>query len=102
MKRLVPQGLTGFGKLLSRCALCCLLLLLAACSTPSAVPASAATTPTSKATSSPTPAFPTNSTPLTTYKGQSNNVTDLAWSPDGKRIASSSEDYTAQIWQPQA
>lgn len=33
-----------------------------------------------------------------TYSGQSNYISSLAWSPDGKRIASASGDHTVQIW----
>jgi WD40 repeat protein len=33
-----------------------------------------------------------------TYTGHSNYVSGLAWSPDGKRIASASGDHTAQVW----
>ena len=38
-------------------------------------------------------------TPLLTYRGHSNYVYTLAWSPDGSRIASGSEDTTVQVWQ---
>ena len=34
-----------------------------------------------------------------TYRGHSNWVNALAWSPDGSRIASASDDKTVQIWQ---
>ena len=33
-----------------------------------------------------------------TYKGHSSVVNAVAWSPDGKRIASSSRDHTVQVW----
>ena len=33
------------------------------------------------------------------YTGHQPNVRDVAWSPDGTRIASSSDDKTVQIWQ---
>lgn len=33
------------------------------------------------------------------YKGHQPNVLDVAWSPDGSRIASCSNDQTVQIWQ---
>ena len=33
-----------------------------------------------------------------TYKSHTDNVQGVAWSPDGKRIASASEDHTAQVW----
>src|SRR5437870_12510533 len=33
-----------------------------------------------------------------TYSGHSNYVSAVAWSPDGKRIASASGDHTVQVW----
>ncbi len=38
-------------------------------------------------------------TTLLTYQGHSNEVNAIAWSPDGKRIASGSWDETAQVWE---
>ena len=35
------------------------------------------------------------------YKGHTGYVHVLAWSPDGKYIASGGEDTTIQVWQPQ-
>jgi Tol biopolymer transport system component len=35
---------------------------------------------------------------LYTYHGHTSIVTGLAWSPDGKRIASASQDETVQVW----
>src|SRR5205085_2306954 len=35
---------------------------------------------------------------LHTYTGHSGCVTAVAWSPDGTRIASASEDETIQVW----
>src|SRR2546425_555088 len=32
------------------------------------------------------------------YRGHSNTVEAVAWSPDGKRIASGSDDNTVQVW----
>ncbi len=33
-----------------------------------------------------------------TYKGHSDYATSVAWSPNGKRIASGSRDQTVQVW----
>src|SRR5437588_12273568 len=33
-----------------------------------------------------------------TYQGHSDYVSAVAWSPDGKRIASGSGDHTVQVW----
>jgi WD40 repeat protein len=33
-----------------------------------------------------------------TYKGHLNSVATVAWSPDGRRIASGSSDRTVQVW----
>ena len=35
-----------------------------------------------------------------TYQGHSDYISAVAWSPDGKRIASASGDHTVQIWNP--
>src|SRR6266487_4569673 len=39
---------------------------------------------------------------LFTYKGHSDSVYGVAWSPDGTRIASSSADSTVQVWHARA
>jgi len=41
----------------------------------------------------------TNGEHVYTYRGHTGGVTTIAWSPDGKWIASGSADYTVQIWQ---
>ncbi len=40
----------------------------------------------------------TGSLGLLTYTGHTGTITSLAWSPDGKRIASASGDRTVQVW----
>src|SRR5205809_4581202 len=35
---------------------------------------------------------------VNTYRGHSQKVTGVAWSPDGRRIASTSNDKSMQIW----
>ena len=37
-------------------------------------------------------------TTLVTYRGHSDQVLDVSWSPDGKRLASVSADKTVQVW----
>ncbi len=32
------------------------------------------------------------------YRGHSNTITSVAWSPDGKRVASASDDNSVQVW----
>lgn len=41
---------------------------------------------------------PSLGTTLYTYRGHSDVVNDIAWSPDGKQIASASDDKTVQVW----
>jgi WD40 repeat protein/tRNA A-37 threonylcarbamoyl transferase component Bud32 len=60
------------------------------------VVASPTTPPTLNPTPSPTPTPPSNL--LFTYRGHSNAVRCVAWSPDGKRIASGGDDGTVQVW----
>src|SRR5258708_7675667 len=57
------------------------------------------------ACSSPAPVRPSHidifqplGTMLYTYNGHINAISDLAWSPDGARIASASYDKTLQVW----
>ncbi len=69
---------------------------------PTAKPTRAPTT-TAPAQQPPTPA-PTpdpipDGTLFVTYRGHTNAVFSVAWSPDGTRIASGGADNTAQIWQ---
>lgn len=61
---------------------------------------SLSSSPTAKSgsTATPTPTNPPLGTTLYTYSGHSSKIRVLAWSPDGRRIASGSDDYTAQVW----
>jgi WD40 repeat protein len=44
------------------------------------------------------PHSPALGTTLYVYRGHTDQVFTVAWSPDGKRIASSSQDRTAKVW----
>ncbi len=69
-------------------------------STSSTPPAStqpaANSSPTTSSTSQ--PSRPPLGTTIYTYRGHTGQVFADAWSPDGSRIASGSEDTTAQVW----
>src|ERR1700694_2337299 len=47
---------------------------------------------------SPTPIVRSVGTVLYIYRGHSSPVFAMAWSPDGKRIASGGQDNTVQVW----
>ncbi len=78
----------------------CLLLALATCGSTSSGQGNAAGTTSAKTvpTATPTPVVPALSKALVTYKGHSAAVIGVAWSPDGTRIASCSDDGTVQVW----
>src|SRR5947209_14681649 len=64
----------------------CIAILLTSCS----APGTASTSP--QTTSTPQAIY------QGIYRGHSNGVSAIAWSPDGKRIASASYDKTVQVW----
>ncbi|MFL5625138.1 MAG: WD40 repeat domain-containing protein, partial [Ktedonobacteraceae bacterium] len=86
-------------------ALCCcgLICLFTACrssGSPATVPSTTPTTPTTL-TAAATPTSTSSELPPATilvYKGHTGIVNTVAWSPNGKRIASGSDDHTVQIW----
>lgn len=56
-------------------------------------------TPQPPVSSEPSPtSVPSLGTLLYTYRGHTNGVVGVTWSPDGKRIASASTDRTVQVW----
>jgi WD40 repeat protein len=59
---------------------------------------SCGTTPAALSSSSQTPTAPRAGTSLYTYRGHTSTVETVAWSPDGKRIASGGDDGTVQVW----
>lgn len=59
-------------------------------------PPAAPIAPTVRSTIAPTQ--PPLGTTFYAYHGHTTKIRVLAWSPDGKHIASGSDDYTAQVW----
>ncbi|HLW02374.1 MAG TPA: WD40 repeat domain-containing protein [Ktedonobacterales bacterium] len=72
------------------------LWLLAHRAQPSAPAAQGTPHPSLNTTPAP-PAIP-QGTLLLDYRGHTDHVTSVAWSPDGQRIASASKDGTVQVW----
>jgi WD40 repeat protein len=65
----------------------CLVLFVAAC-IPAPVPSAI----------TPTASGPAQRTAIAGYHGHTSTVFTVAWSPDGTRIASASQDGTVQVW----
>src|SRR5579859_3419764 len=58
----------------------------------------ATATATATPTETPTPTPPQPGDTLYTYRGHSSAVISLAWSPNGKRIATGSFDHSVRVW----
>ena len=72
--------------------LLCLTIALGACSSQN--PPASASTPTQGV------ATPTLAPFAGTYSKHTKGVVGVAWSPDGKQIASASQDSTVVVWKP--
>ena len=67
-------------------------------SSPTVIKSTSSTRATSAPTKAPTPASTSRGKLLYTYRGHTSTPWCLAWSPDGKRIASGGPDKTVQVW----
>jgi WD40 repeat protein len=81
------------------CYSLCMLLVACGTSNGQGQSGSTATATVIKPAATPTAVVPTITTPSLTYKGHTGPVIGVAWSPDGKNIASCGNDGTVQIWQ---
>ncbi|HEY7355569.1 MAG TPA: serine/threonine-protein kinase [Ktedonobacterales bacterium] len=86
-------GLTAVGG-----ALACLGISKLTAPKPSATGTTPVARPTATPTRSTTPTPIPQGGVLFTYKGHSGFLRSVSWSPDGKRIASASDDHTVQLW----